>query len=40
MVVVSGNTGSTPLIDTKVIDDRGFDGSVWSVSLNSNLKTK
>jgi len=30
MVVVSGNTGSAPLIDSKVIRDRASDGSVWS----------
>jgi len=30
MVVVSGNTGSAPLIGFKVIRDRASDGSVWS----------
>jgi len=30
MVVVSGNTGSAPLIGSKVIRDRATDGSVWS----------
>jgi len=29
MVVVSGNTGSAPLIGSKVIWDRSSDGSVW-----------
>jgi len=30
MVVVAGNTGSAPLIGSKVIRDRASDGSVWS----------
>jgi len=30
MVVVSGNTGSAPLIGSKVIRDRASDGSVWN----------
>ena len=30
MVVVSGNTGSAPLIGSTVIRDRACDGSVWS----------
>jgi len=30
MVVVSGNTGSAPLIGPKVIGDHASDGSVWS----------
>jgi len=30
MVVVSGNTGSAPLIGYKVIRYRASDGSVWS----------
>jgi len=30
MVVVSGNTGSAPLIGSKVIQDRVYDGFVWS----------
>jgi len=30
MVVVSRNTGSAPLIGSKVIRDRASDGSVWS----------
>jgi len=30
MVAVSGNTGSTPLIGSKVIRDRASDGFVWS----------
>jgi len=29
MVVVSGNTGSAPLIGSKIIRDRGSGGSVW-----------
>jgi len=30
MVAVSGNTGSAPLIGSKVIRDRAFGGSIWS----------
>jgi len=30
MVVIYGNTGSVPLIGSKVIRDRACDGSVWS----------
>ena len=29
MVVISGNTGSAPLIGSKVIQDRVSDESVW-----------
>ena len=29
-IAVSGNTGSAPLISSKVICDRASDGSVWS----------
>jgi len=30
MGVVSGNTGSVPLIGSEVIRDRASNGSVWS----------
>jgi len=42
MATVSGNTGSEPLIGSKVIRDRGSDESIWSEkgSLNPSSDAK
>jgi len=38
-VAVSGNTGSAPLIDSRVIRDYTSDGSVWSETGSSDLRS-
>jgi len=39
MVFVSGNTGSAPLIDSKVIRDRAYNRSVWNENGSSEPRS-
>jgi len=39
MAIISGNTGSGPLICSNVIWDRALGGSIWSEKGSSDLRS-